>query len=77
MGRAKGTPTRVREAIRKVERAGWRLKPRGATNHRQYTHPQKGGRVTVSGNPGDELSRKTLESIKNQMQITDEEWDNL
>lgn len=68
---------RVRDAQRKVTRAGWVMKRRTATNHRQYKHPTKPGRVTIAGNPGDELDQGTLESIREQMQVTQAEWDEL
>ncbi len=58
-------PPRVREAIRIVERDGWfRVRTRGS--HRQYKHPEKPGRVTISGNPGQELDIKNWYSILEQ-----------
>lgn len=75
-GKAKG-PTRVREAIRKAKKDGWQQKRRTGTNHRQYKHPFKKGTVTIAGNPGDELDRDTLQSIKDQMKVSDEKWDDL
>jgi predicted RNA binding protein YcfA (HicA-like mRNA interferase family) len=42
---------KVREVIRLLERDGWvRVVTRGS--HRQFKHPTKPGRVTVSGKPG-------------------------
>lgn len=78
MGKAKGrAPTRVKDAIRKVEEDGWRQKRRGATGHRHYIHPEKSGKVTIAGNPGEEIDPDTLKSIKAQMGVTQEEWDEL
>lgn len=67
----------VREALRKARRDGWKMTKRTATNHRQFKHPTKKGKVTISGNPGDELDPKTLESIQTQMQVSQDEWDEL
>jgi predicted RNA binding protein YcfA (HicA-like mRNA interferase family) len=39
---------------------------RKGTNHRQYKHPSKTGRVTVSGNPGDDIAPGTLNNILKQ-----------
>ena len=45
----------VREAIRMVEADGWYpVKSKGG--HRQFKHPTKPGRVTISGKPGKELT---------------------
>jgi len=56
---------KVREAIRMVEADGWRLVHQ-VGSHRQYKHPIKSGRVTVAGNPGDDVKPGTLASIKRQ-----------
>lgn len=56
---------KVRDAIRLVEDAGWRLvATRGS--HRQYRHPEKPGRVTIAGKPSDDLAPGTLNSILKQ-----------
>ncbi|MBV9498829.1 MAG: type II toxin-antitoxin system HicB family antitoxin [Acidobacteriaceae bacterium] len=34
-----------------------------AGGHRQYKHPRKRGRVTVSGHPSDEVHPRTLQSV--------------
>jgi predicted RNA binding protein YcfA (HicA-like mRNA interferase family) len=58
-------PTKVREAIRMIEADGWYLvKSKGG--HRQFKHPEKLGRVTVPGNPGDDLAPGTFNSILKQ-----------
>lgn len=69
--------TKVREALRKAHRDGWVEKRRTAGNHRQFKHPVKSGRVTIAGNPGDELDTGTLKSIQEQMQVTQDQWDDL
>ena len=63
---------KVREAIRIVERDGWRLvRTRGS--HRHYHHPVKPGTVTIPGHPSDELKRKTWGDIKRQAGIREEQ----
>ena len=58
-------PTKVREAIRVVERDGWYL-VRTKGSHRQFHHPIKPGRVTIAGRPGEELKEPTWQSILRQ-----------
>ena len=56
---------KVREVIRVLERDGWVLVvTRG--DHRQFKHPTKLGRVTVSGNLGDDMPKGTFASVKRQ-----------
>ena len=56
---------RVKDAIRLVERDGWRLvRVRGS--HRQYRHPDKPGTVTIAGKRGDDLPRGTWASVMKQ-----------
>jgi predicted RNA binding protein YcfA (HicA-like mRNA interferase family) len=56
---------KVREIIALVEADGWYLvRTRG--DHRQYKHPTKPGRVTVSGHRNDDVHPKTLNSILTQ-----------
>ncbi|HEX8229836.1 MAG TPA: type II toxin-antitoxin system HicA family toxin [Chloroflexia bacterium] len=62
-------PIKVREAIRQIEDDGWVMLPRKGTNHRQFKHPVKAGRVTISGNPGNDLSIKDQRSIEQQAGI--------
>jgi predicted RNA binding protein YcfA (HicA-like mRNA interferase family) len=45
-------PRKVRELIRDLERAGF-IDHGGKGSHRNYEHPG-GGRVTLSGQPGDD-----------------------
>ncbi len=61
----KPMPTKVREAIRLIEREGWFLvATRGS--HRQYRHPSKPGRVTIAGKASDDLATGTFNSILRQ-----------
>jgi len=56
---------KVREVIRMLEQVGWQLvETRGS--HRQFKHATKPGRVTVSGNLGDDMPKGTLASVKRQ-----------
>ena len=58
----------VRDAIRLVERGGWRLvRTRGS--HRQYRHSDKPGTVTLAGKPSDDLRRGTWASIMRQAKL--------
>lgn len=59
---------KVRDVIKALEEDGWYLvKTRG--NHRQYKHPTKRGKVTVSGKPGIDVPEGTLNSIWHQAQL--------
>jgi predicted RNA binding protein YcfA (HicA-like mRNA interferase family) len=56
---------KVREVIRRLEHEGWALVvTRGS--HRQFKHPVRPGRVTVSGSLGDEMPKGTLASVRRQ-----------
>ena len=56
---------KVREVIRLLEREGWRLVVTQGS-HRQFKHPGKPGRVTVSGNLGDDMPKGTFASVRRQ-----------
>ena len=56
---------KVREVIRLLERDGWELVVIQGS-HRQFKHPRKPGRVTVSGSRGDDMPKGTLASVKRQ-----------
>ncbi|MCY3667249.1 MAG: type II toxin-antitoxin system HicA family toxin [Gemmatimonadetes bacterium] len=56
---------KVRDAIRMVERDGWRL-ARTRGSHRVYKHPVKRGIVVVAGNPGVDLPQGTWNNILKQ-----------
>ena len=54
---------KVREAIKLIEADGWReVITKGS--HRQFKHPTKLGRVTVSGSLGDDMPSGTLASVR-------------
>ncbi|MCY3901941.1 MAG: type II toxin-antitoxin system HicA family toxin [Caldilineaceae bacterium] len=56
---------KVREAIRLIERDGWRLvRTRGS--HRQYRHDIKPGTVTIAGQPSADVPKGTWLSILKQ-----------
>lgn len=55
--------------IRALERDGWVEVMPTAGSHRQFTHRQKRGRVTVPGRLGDELAPGTLASIRQQAHL--------
>lgn len=48
-----------------LERDGWRLVITEGS-HRQLKHPTKAGRVTVSGQLGDDMPKGTLASVMRQ-----------
>ncbi len=56
---------KARDILRRLDDDGWRLK-HTAGSHRQYTHPTKPGKVTVSGKPGDDIQGWLLASIWKQ-----------
>jgi len=61
---------KVNEILLKLKVDGWYLvTTRGS--HRQFKHPVKSGRVTVSGKPSDDLAPGTLNSILKQAQLKD------
>jgi predicted RNA binding protein YcfA (HicA-like mRNA interferase family) len=56
---------KVRDVIRLIEDDGWRLVVvRG--DHRQFKHPVKPGRVTISGHSGDDMAKGTLAAVLRQ-----------
>jgi len=56
---------KVRDVIKLIERDGWfYVRTRGS--HRQFKHPAKLGRVTVSGHPSADVHPATLNSILKQ-----------
>ena len=59
----------MRDAIRIVERDGWRLE-RTKGSHRQFKHPEKLGLVTIAGRPGVDVPPKTWASIMKQAGIS-------
>jgi predicted RNA binding protein YcfA (HicA-like mRNA interferase family) len=56
---------KVKEVLRRLRTDGWvQIKAKGS--HRQFKHPTKPGRVTVSGKLSDTLAPGTLASIFRQ-----------
>lgn len=53
---------KVRDLIRVLESAGWRLK-KTKGSHRQFRHPAKGMVVTVPGQLGKDVPTGTLRAI--------------
>lgn len=56
---------KVSDAIKKVEADGWRLL-RTNGSHRHFTHPDKPGIVTKSGNTHAEMPKGTLSNVLKQ-----------
>jgi predicted RNA binding protein YcfA (HicA-like mRNA interferase family) len=59
---------KVRDIVKLIEADGW-FKVSQEGSHSQYKHPSKKGRVTVPGQPGDDLRPGTLKSIYRQAQV--------
>jgi predicted RNA binding protein YcfA (HicA-like mRNA interferase family) len=59
---------RVRDVIKLLEADGWRLVATKGS-HMQFKHPSKSGRVTIAGNPSDDLALGTLGSVLKQAQL--------
>lgn len=59
---------KVRDVIKLIKSDGWYLvATRGS--HRQFKHPIKPGRVTISGKPCDDVAIATLGSIYKQARL--------
>jgi predicted RNA binding protein YcfA (HicA-like mRNA interferase family) len=56
---------KVRDAIKLIERDGWRL-DRQRGSHRIYRHESKRGTVTVAGARGDDVPAGTIANIFRQ-----------
>jgi predicted RNA binding protein YcfA (HicA-like mRNA interferase family) len=56
---------KIRDAIKLVERDGWRQVVQEGS-HRQYKRSTKKGRVTIAGHPSMDLDPKTQSSILRQ-----------
>ena len=67
-----GVPVKVREAVKRIEEAGWELS-RTRGSHRQYRHPERPGLVTIAGKPSDSLHPKTWASIIKQAGLEDDQ----
>ena len=64
---------KVRDVIRLLERDGWELVVTSGS-HRQFKHPTKPGRVTVSGGLGDDMPKGTFASVKRQAGVKGVKW---
>jgi len=61
----------IRVVLNRLDRDGWVVVcTRG--DHRQFKHPVKAGKVTVSGQPDDDVHLKTPAGIWRQAQFEDE-----
>jgi len=59
---------KVRNVLKMLRTDGWvEVSHRGS--HRQFKHPSKAGRVTVSGKPSSDLAPGTLKSILKQARL--------
>jgi predicted RNA binding protein YcfA (HicA-like mRNA interferase family) len=56
---------KVKEVLNLLSRDGW-YQVRSGGGHRQFKHPTKRGRVTVSGKLSDDVAPGTLNSILKQ-----------
>ncbi len=56
---------KVRDMIKNLKKDGWYLCSQEGS-HRHFKHPEKPGKVTVAGHPGDEIARGTQNSIEKQ-----------
>ncbi len=64
-------PPKVRDVIRMLHADGWALVGQRGS-HRQYRHPEKAGRVTVAGQPSDDVAPGTFNSIRRQAGLREE-----
>lgn len=60
---------KVREVIRILRKDGWVKLPQKATDHRQFKHPTKPGKVTVRGKLSDDVDIFLLKSMGKQSGI--------
>ena len=56
---------KVSDVLRRLKNDGW-VRVKGKGSHRQFKHPTKPGRVTVSGKPSHTIPPGTLSSIFKQ-----------
>ena len=59
---------KIRDVVKLLEDDGWYLVT-AKGSHRQYKHATKSGRVTIAGQPNDDLAPGTLNSVFKQAQI--------
>ncbi len=63
---------KARDVLKLLTEDGWYLVATEGS-HRQFKHPEKPGRVTVPGKPGDDLATGTLNSILRQASLKKKE----
>ena len=63
-------PRKVRQLTADLEKAGF-VNRGGKGSHRNFTHP-KGVRVTLSGNPGDEVKRHQERDVRRALDAVKE-----
>jgi predicted RNA binding protein YcfA (HicA-like mRNA interferase family) len=56
---------KVRSLIKKIESDGWQYMYTTGS-HRHFKHPEKPGKVTIPGHPGDDVTPGTLRSVLKQ-----------
>ena len=56
---------KVRDAIRLIDRDGWRL-ARTRGSHRVFKHPDKRGIVVIAGKPGVDMPQGTWHNVLKQ-----------
>jgi predicted RNA binding protein YcfA (HicA-like mRNA interferase family) len=57
---------KVREILLLLKQDGWYQVKGKDGSHRQFKHPVKPGKTTVSGHPGDDIIKETLASVLRQ-----------
>lgn len=60
---------KAREVMQKLRADGWYELKRKGTSHRQFRHPEKKGKVTVSDHGNSDIPEWTLRSIEEQAGI--------
>jgi len=63
---------KIREITEIIKKDGW-YKVAQKGSHKQFKHLIKPGRVTIAGNPGDDIATGTLNSVLKQAGIKQEE----
>jgi predicted RNA binding protein YcfA (HicA-like mRNA interferase family) len=56
---------KVRDVIKLIEADGWFFIGQEGS-HRQYKHPVKKGRVTISGHSGEDMPKGTMNNVLKQ-----------
>ncbi|MHB8276054.1 MAG: type II toxin-antitoxin system HicA family toxin [Candidatus Humimicrobiaceae bacterium] len=63
---------KIREITEIIKKDGW-YKVAQKGSHKQFKHLIKPGRVTIAGNPGDDIATGTLNSVLKQAGIKQQE----